>query len=130
MRRRAELPLRRIKTVVQEQPASGDGSQDEQQTEHSVKSCKDSDRPSGGDGGTRSRTPSVDKLNRLIGPSPAPRMLTPYEIELLRKCAEETAEVVREVLAEKKDGAQSGVATEAHQDRCSRATRQRGRKPG
>ena len=43
--------------------------------------------------------PSAVKLKRLIGPSPAPRMLTPYEIELLRKCAQETAQVVREVLA-------------------------------
>ena len=50
--------------------------------------------------------PSVVKLQRLIGPSPAPRMLTPYEIELLRKCAEETAEVVREVLAKQKDASQ------------------------
>lgn len=71
-----------------------------------VKSCKDSDRPSEDDGGKRSPTPSVDKLNRLIGPSPTPRMLTPYEIELLRKCAKETAEVVREVLLEKKDAPQ------------------------
>ena len=37
-----------------------------------VKCCKDSDRPSEGDGGKRSPTPSVDKLNRLIGPSPTP----------------------------------------------------------
>lgn len=50
--------------------------------------------------------PSAVKLQRLIGPSPAPRMLTPEEIELLRKCAEETAEVVREVLAKKKDESQ------------------------
>ena len=50
--------------------------------------------------------PSVVKLQRLIGPSPAPRMLTPYEIELLRKCVQETAEVVREVLAKKKDESQ------------------------
>lgn len=74
-----------------------------------MKCSKDSDRPSEGDGGKRSCTPSVDKLNRLIGPSPAPRMLTPYEIELLRKCVEETVEVVREVLAEKKDEAQSDL---------------------
>ena len=47
--------------------------------------------------------PSVAELQRLIGPSPAPRMLTPYEIELLRKCAQETAEVVREILARKRD---------------------------
>ena len=73
-----------------------------------VKSCKDTDQTSQGDGGNRSPTPSVVELNRLIGPSPAPRMLTPYEIELLRKCAQETAEVVGEVLAEKKkDASQS-----------------------
>ena len=47
--------------------------------------------------------PSVVKLKRLIGPSPACRMLTPEEIELLRKCAQETAQVVREVLAKKND---------------------------
>ena len=54
-----------------------------------------------------SPTPSVVELNRLIGPSPTPRMLTPYEIELLRKCVQETAEVVDEVLAEKKDASES-----------------------
>ena len=64
-----------------------------------MKSCKDTDRTSKGDGGNRSPTPSVVELNRLIGPSPAPRMLTPHEIELLLKCAQETAEVVGEVLA-------------------------------
>ena len=40
-------------------------------------------------------------------------MLTPYEVELLRKCAKETAEVVREVLlenlVENKDAAQSDL---------------------
>ena len=71
-----------------------------------MKSCKDTDRTSKDDGGNRSPTPSVAKLQRLIGPSPAYRMLTPYEIELLRKCVQETAEVVREVLAEKKDASQ------------------------
>ena len=69
-----------------------------------MKSCKDTDRTSKDDGGNRSPTPSVAKLQRILGTSPTPRMLTPYEIELLRKCVQETAEVVREVLAEKKDG--------------------------
>lgn len=46
-------------------------------------------------------TPSTVKLKRLIGTSPAPRMLTPYEIELLRQAAKEVAEVTEEVLAEK-----------------------------
>ena len=68
-----------------------------------VKSSKDTDRTSKGDGGKRSPAPSVDEINRRIGPSPTPRMLTPYEIELLRKCVEETAQIVGEVLAEKKD---------------------------
>ena len=61
----------------------------------------DTGQPSGSE---NTRTiPSAVKLQRLIGPSPAPRMLTPYETELLRKCAQETAEVVREVLAKKRD---------------------------
>ena len=72
-----------------------------------MKSCKDTDRPSKGDGGNRTPTPSVVKLTEILGPSPTPRMLTSYEIELLRKCAKETAEVVREILAEKKSAAQS-----------------------
>ena len=63
----------------------------------------DTEQPSGGKGENTRIPPSVAELQRLIGPSPAPRMLTPYEIELLRKCAEETAEVVREVLARKRD---------------------------
>ena len=40
-----------------------------------------------------SLTPSAALLYRKIGPSPAPRMLTPYEIELLRRSAKEAAEV-------------------------------------
>ena len=33
--------------------------------------------------------PSAAKLKRIIGPSPGYRMLTPYEIELLRKSKRE-----------------------------------------
>ena len=66
----------------------------------------DTEQPSESKDENTEVTPSVVKLQRLIGPSPAPRMLTPYEIELLRKCVEETAEVVREVLAKKKDASQ------------------------
>ena len=47
-------------------------------------------------------TPSAAKLKQILGDSPAPRNLTPYEIDLLRKAARETAEVVGEVLAGKK----------------------------
>ena len=46
--------------------------------------------------------PSVVKLKRLIGTSPACRMLTPYEIDLLRKSAQEVAQVVGEVLGGKR----------------------------
>ena len=46
-------------------------------------------------------TPAAVLLNRLIGPAPAPRMLTPDEIALLRQCVQEVAEVTHEVLASK-----------------------------
>ena len=46
-------------------------------------------------------TPSVVKLKRLIGTSPAYRMLTPDEIELLRKSKQEIDQVVGEVLTKK-----------------------------
>ena len=48
-----------------------------------------------------SATPSIAMLNRLIGPSPAPRMLTPYEVDLLRQCVKEAAAVASEVFARK-----------------------------
>ena len=50
--------------------------------------------------------PSVVKLKRLIGTSPACRMLTPDEIELLRKSKREIAQAVGEVLAREKDASQ------------------------
>lgn len=43
-------------------------------------------------------TPSVAILKRRLGPSPIPRMLTPFEIELLRRSKAEIACVVRAVL--------------------------------
>ena len=43
-------------------------------------------------------TPSVAELQRLIGPSPGYRMLTPYEIELLRRSKREISEVVGNLL--------------------------------
>ncbi|MYG40123.1 MAG: hypothetical protein F4201_04800 [Nitrospira sp. SB0677_bin_15] len=48
-----------------------------------------------------SATPSIALLTQKLGTSPAPRMLTPSEIALLRQCAEEVAKVTREVLAGK-----------------------------
>ena len=59
----------------------------------------DTGQPSGSKDENTGVTPSAIKLQRLIGPSPAPRMLTPYEIELLRKSKREMAQVVGEVFA-------------------------------
>ena len=59
------------------------------------------DRTSRSGGGNISATPSIALLNRRLGTSPAPRMLTPYEIDLLRKSAKEVAEVAGEILARK-----------------------------
>ena len=52
-------------------------------------------------GESTSATPSIALLNRRLGTSPTPRMLTRYEIDLLRQCAKEASEVTREVLASK-----------------------------
>ncbi len=49
-------------------------------------------------GKTNLATPSVDLLNRKLGPSPFPRMLTEYEDELLRRAAHEISRVTTEVL--------------------------------
>ena len=46
-----------------------------------------------------SLTPSAALLYRKIGPSPAPRMLTREEIELLRRSAKEAADLAREAFA-------------------------------
>ena len=52
-------------------------------------------------GGSISATPSIVLLNRRLGISPDPRMLTRYEIDLLRQSAKEVAEVAGEILASK-----------------------------
>lgn len=46
------------------------------------------------------RTPSAARLEKILGLSPTPRMLTPYEIDLLRKAAREVAQVTSAVLSE------------------------------
>ena len=46
-------------------------------------------------------TPSITRLNRRLGIAPAPRMLTRYEIDLLRESQKEIAQVTCEVLASK-----------------------------
>ena len=50
---------------------------------------------------TTSATPSIDLLHQKIGYSPAPRMLTEYENELMRQSAHEIVRVVEEVLRRK-----------------------------
>lgn len=45
-----------------------------------------------------SLTPATVKLNRLLGKSITPRMLTPYEIELLQQSKKEMAQAVDEIL--------------------------------
>ena len=47
-------------------------------------------------------TPSAAKLRQVLGDSPAPRNLTPYEIDLLRKSKKEIDQIVGEFLAEKR----------------------------
>ena len=66
-----------------------------------MNSDKSTDRTSRSGGEGISATPSIALLNRRLGTSPAPRMLTPYEIDLLRQCAKEATEVAGEVLASK-----------------------------
>ncbi len=48
-------------------------------------------------GANTSATPSIALLNRRLGTSPAPRMLTRSEIDLLRRCAKEAMDAAYEV---------------------------------
>ena len=64
-----------------------------------MSSGKDTGRTSRSGGGNISATPSIALLNRRLGTSPAPRTLTPYEIDLLRRCVKEAVEVSRAVPA-------------------------------
>ena len=68
-----------------------------------MNSAKNTDRASKSGGGTGSLTASTALLYRRLGGSPTSRMLTPYEIGLLRRSKKEMAQVVHEVL-ENKDG--------------------------
>ena len=52
-------------------------------------------------GETISATPSIDLLTQRLGTAPAPRMLTEYENELLRRSAHEIYKVTAEVLRRK-----------------------------
>ena len=59
----------------------------------------DMDMTSNSGGESTSATPSIAALNRRLGTSPVPRMLTRFEIDLLRLSKAEVAQVTREVLA-------------------------------
>ena len=56
------------------------------------------DKISNSGGETGSVTPSTALLNHKLGTSPAPRMLTPSELELLRKSQREIAVYAKEAL--------------------------------
>ena len=64
-----------------------------------MNSDDDKGKPSKPGGGTVSATPSIALLNRMLGTSPTPRMLTRHEIDLLRQSAKEVAQVAGEILA-------------------------------
>ena len=62
-----------------------------------MSSEKDTALASKGGGASTSATPSIATLNRRLGVSPAPWMLTPCEIDSLRRCAKEAMDVAYEV---------------------------------
>ena len=64
-----------------------------------MNSDKNTDQSSRSGGANITFTPSTALLNRKLGISPAPRMLTPSEIDLLRRSAQEIAQSTREILA-------------------------------
>ena len=66
-----------------------------------MNSDNDAKQPLESDDKITGLSPSAAKLKRIISPSPAPRMLTPYEIELLRNSKREIGQVVGEILAGK-----------------------------
>ena len=59
-------------------------------------------RTSKAGGASTSATPSIALLNRRLGISPAPRMLTASEVDLLRQCVKEASDVAHEVLTRSK----------------------------
>ena len=72
-----------------------------------MNSDNDTDWTSRSSGGSTSVTPSTALLNRRLGTSPAPRMLTRSEIALLQRSKVEIAEVVHEVFASRNDTPQT-----------------------
>ena len=64
-----------------------------------MNSANDAETASKDGGKSASATPSTASLNRKLGTLLAPRMLTPSEIDLLRRSKAEVAQVSREILA-------------------------------
>ena len=66
-----------------------------------------SDETSRSGGAGVSTTPSTALLNQKLGISPAPRMLTGSEIDLLRQSAREIAQATREAFEHKSNASKS-----------------------
>ena len=66
-----------------------------------MNSDKNADRSARGGGRNNSITPSTALLKQRLGTSPAPRMLTPSEVALLRSSKREMARMADKVLASK-----------------------------
>ncbi len=66
-----------------------------------MNSDNDTDRTLSNGGTAVSATPSIALLNRRLGISPDPRMLTESEIRLLQKCAAEAIQVGRKIVKSK-----------------------------
>ena len=81
--------------------ASGTGSNPHRS--NCVNPDKDTEQPLESGGEHTGLRPSTAKLQRIMGTLPGYRMLTPYEIELLRKSKREIDKVAGEVFAAKKD---------------------------
>ena len=76
-----------------------------------MNSAKNTDRTLKSGGGNGSRTPSATLLRQRLGASPAPRMLTPYEIGLLRRSKREMAEIAGKALTAHSHGGDSAVSS-------------------
>lgn len=66
-------------------------------------SMKTSTNPTSTSTGASHLTPSTALLNKKIGKSPSPRMLTRSEIELLRRSAYEIVQVLRDARTKDSD---------------------------
>lgn len=72
-----------------------------------MKSEPSTDETSESDDAGVSATPSTALLNRKLGISPAPRMLTGSEIDLLRQSAREIAQATREAFEHRSNASRS-----------------------